>query len=200
MPLAFESLSHGTVAFGFFNIDSDMLLLDRHFFFSTEFCGSVGDLSENKKALRLDGYTIDDPASIGNLMGAIHGVEYTGFIGALYKIHPFPEKPEDFRQKPEGTETQEAVRSLITEYARPLSITISVTAGGGEFAEAGGGEIDIGGYRFSRSSFRELILYVWRGGYPRWREDTPPRYVEEMKTKIEVSDHRLFRGLSFDHG
>jgi hypothetical protein len=26
MPLAFESLSHGTIAFGFFNIESDMLL------------------------------------------------------------------------------------------------------------------------------------------------------------------------------
>ena len=29
MPLAFESLSHGTIAFGFFNIESDLLLLDR---------------------------------------------------------------------------------------------------------------------------------------------------------------------------
>jgi len=28
MPLAFESLSHGTIAFGFFNIESDMLLLE----------------------------------------------------------------------------------------------------------------------------------------------------------------------------
>ncbi len=26
MPLAFESLSHGTIAFGFFNIDSESLL------------------------------------------------------------------------------------------------------------------------------------------------------------------------------
>ena len=34
MPLAFESLSHGTVPFGFFNIDSDTLLLDRYFFFA----------------------------------------------------------------------------------------------------------------------------------------------------------------------
>jgi hypothetical protein len=31
MPLAFQSLSHGTITFGFFNIESDMLLLDRYF-------------------------------------------------------------------------------------------------------------------------------------------------------------------------
>jgi hypothetical protein len=33
MPLTFESISHGTIAFGFFNIDSDMLLLEKYFFF-----------------------------------------------------------------------------------------------------------------------------------------------------------------------
>ncbi len=32
MPLSFESRSHGPVAFGFFNIESDMLLLERTFF------------------------------------------------------------------------------------------------------------------------------------------------------------------------
>ena len=38
MPLAFESTTHGTVAFGFFNIDSDMLLLENRFFFATDLC------------------------------------------------------------------------------------------------------------------------------------------------------------------
>jgi hypothetical protein len=37
MPLAFESLSHGTIAFGFFNIDSDMLLLDHYCFTRASF-------------------------------------------------------------------------------------------------------------------------------------------------------------------
>lgn len=41
MPLAFESLSHGTIAFGFFNIESDMLLCDRYFLFADEFCRYV---------------------------------------------------------------------------------------------------------------------------------------------------------------
>ena len=47
MPLSFHSLSHGTVAFGFFNIESDMLLLDRYFFFATDFCAHVSDLAES---------------------------------------------------------------------------------------------------------------------------------------------------------
>ena len=34
MPLAFKSLSHETIAFGFFNIESDMLILDRYFLFA----------------------------------------------------------------------------------------------------------------------------------------------------------------------
>jgi hypothetical protein len=38
MPLAFESMSHGTIAFGFFSIDSDMLLLEQYFLFGSEFC------------------------------------------------------------------------------------------------------------------------------------------------------------------
>ena len=45
MPLAFDSISHGTIAFGFFNIDSDMLLLDHYFFFATEFCDNISRIS-----------------------------------------------------------------------------------------------------------------------------------------------------------
>lgn len=37
MPLAFESISHGTLPFGFFNIESDMLLLDHYFFFASDY-------------------------------------------------------------------------------------------------------------------------------------------------------------------
>jgi hypothetical protein len=32
MPLAFESISHGTIVFGFFSINADMLLLEQYFF------------------------------------------------------------------------------------------------------------------------------------------------------------------------
>ena len=47
MPLTFESLSHGTIAFGFFNIDSDMLLLEQHFLFGSEFCHHISEMAEN---------------------------------------------------------------------------------------------------------------------------------------------------------
>ncbi|MBC8441147.1 MAG: hypothetical protein H8D87_15855 [Deltaproteobacteria bacterium] len=37
MPLSFTSKSHGNIAFGFFNIESDMLLLEKYFFFADGF-------------------------------------------------------------------------------------------------------------------------------------------------------------------
>ena len=45
MPLSFESMSHGTIAFGFFNIESDMLLCDRYFFFADDFCVKIGQMA-----------------------------------------------------------------------------------------------------------------------------------------------------------
>ncbi|MEJ2023744.1 MAG: hypothetical protein P8Y00_01760, partial [Deltaproteobacteria bacterium] len=53
MPLAFESLSHGTGAFGFFNIASDMLLLEHYFFFAEDFCAWIVDMAE-KEEIRLE--------------------------------------------------------------------------------------------------------------------------------------------------
>ena len=37
MPLEFESISHGKIAFGFFNIETDMILLNHYFLFATGF-------------------------------------------------------------------------------------------------------------------------------------------------------------------
>jgi len=38
------------------------------------------------------------------------------------------------------------------------------------------------------------VRYVWRGGYPRWRDETRPEYVEALK-QLEESRHWLFAGL-----
>jgi hypothetical protein len=46
MPLSFESLSHGTIAFGFFNIETDMLLLEQYFLFADAFCHHLGEIPE----------------------------------------------------------------------------------------------------------------------------------------------------------
>ena len=92
MPLSFESLSHGTIAFGFFNIESDMLLCDRYFFFADDFCARIGQIAEHAGdpdyRTIWEIHTIDIPEKIGDLMGAIHGIHFTGFIGELYRRFP----------------------------------------------------------------------------------------------------------------
>jgi len=46
MPLAFRSISHGILPFGFFNIESDLLLLDHYFLFASNFCKNVAHIAE----------------------------------------------------------------------------------------------------------------------------------------------------------
>ena len=193
MPLAFESLSNGSIAFGFFNIDSDMLLLDRYFFFSTEFCKIISNIveSDDEGSIKASWqvYYIDNTEDVGDLMGAIHGIHYQGFIGKLYRQFPFPKRLEDFKQKPEGVKNRAIVEDMIAKYAKFIKIPFIVNEGEEE--------VGIGAYRFNRISFQELIKYVWRGGYPRWKDEVRPDYVRDMKRKIEHNKNRLFEGISF---
>ena len=188
MPLAFDSLSHGKIAFGFFNIDTDMLLLEQYFLFGSDFCEHIVAMAEgiHKSEYRTKWpvYIIEDRAKIGDLMGAIHGIRYTGFIGELYRRYPFPEKPEDFKQKTKGFLNQVFVQEMITGYARNIQIPI--------VADQRSGEVDIGVYKFSQQTFQELIKYVWRGGYPGWQNDIRPDYVAVMKAEIEIHRRGLF--------
>jgi len=194
MPLAFHSISHGTVAFGFFNIESDMLLLEHYFFFSTVFCGHLNRISQQPENSpsggAFKGYTISEPQNVGDLMGAIHGIRYTGFIGALYRRYPFPADPRDFKQNPEGTQTQAAVDALIAQYAEKTDIPF--TCGGPD------SDVAIGEYRFDRACFHQLIEYVWQGGYPRWKNGTRPDHVRVMKENLSRSQRTLFRGLGLN--
>lgn len=187
MPLSFQSLSHGTVAFGFFNIDTDMLLLEHCFFFATDFCRAVEGIAEGAEEADIEAYPIPDAWSIGDLQTAIHGVRYTGFIGDVYREFPFPEDKKDFKQKPEGWENQALMRMMIAKYAEAASLTVAT--------DAEKGEVRIGEFRFDPEAFRELVLYVWQGGYPRWRDDQRPGYVEAMKASVARSSHGLFTGL-----
>ena len=194
MPLAFESKSHGTIAFGFFNIESDMLLLEQYFLFGSEFCQYVADLAENFKETKYESmwqvYAIEDRARIGDLMGAIHGIHHSGFIGELYRKFPLPKEAEQFKQKPDGSGTQALVRDMISVYARQIYIPVTINEDASE--------IDIGEYKFSHHIFLELIKYVWQGGYPRWKDEIRPRYVEEMKFKIEQHHRPLFENIQFE--
>ncbi|MBN2359945.1 MAG: hypothetical protein JXR83_10875 [Deltaproteobacteria bacterium] len=187
MPLPHDSLSHGRIAFGFFNIDSDMLLLENLFFFADAFCAAISQLAASDQPeprAELPGFRIDDPAQIGDLTGAIRGVRLSGFIGALYRRYPFPVEPDGFKQKPEGHRTQAEVRELMARYAAPRALSIGVA----------GDELHIAEYRFSRRQARELLDYVWRGGMPRWRDETPPGYAVAMRDVVERQASGFFCG------
>lgn len=194
MPLSFDSVSHGNVAFGFFNIESDMLVCDRYFLFATDFCNYIGKLAENADVgshqVMWLVYFIESPEDIGDLMGAIHGIRFTGFIGELYLCFPFPSRSEDFKQKPEGAQTQARVLEIIENYARRREIAVAVSPNRNE--------IELGVYRFNRIQFQELIKYVWRGGYPRWKGDIRPGYVTEMRDKIQQNRKGLFTDIVFE--
>jgi hypothetical protein len=181
MPLAFTSLSHGTVAFGFFNIESDMLLLDRYFFFASDFCRLVERLAAEPDLgeVAWPVVVIEDREMIGDLMGAIHGERFTGFIGEVYRRFPFPRLAEEFKQNPEGFQTRTIMAEIIARYGRPLEIPVVVSAGALEFS--------IGGYRFSRTVFHELLDYVWQGGYPRWKGEVRPDAVLDMAAAVRSS-------------
>ena len=194
MPLAFESLSHGTIAFGFFNIESDMLLLDQYFIFADDFCRNIekmagfpgGKTGEDIWQV----YHIGDPQQIGDLQGAIHGVHYTGFIGEVYRRFPFPELAADFKQKPDGFQNRSVVNEIIQEFAQEVEIKITIA----EDARV----IDIGAYSFLHNIFHELINYVWRGGYPRWKDEIRPKSVMSMKHTLSQNIPGILAGFRFD--
>jgi hypothetical protein len=192
MPLAFESLSHGTIAFGFFNIETDMLLLDHYFFFADDFCENIEKIAESSSDQVFEDiwhvYQISDSQDIGDLNGAIHGVSYVGIIGEVYRQFPFPEKEEDFKQKADGRLNRSVVEEIIRGYAPSIEIRILVAPDNSMIA--------IGSYRFARTSFQELIKYVWRGGYPRWEDGIRPESVLSMKKTISQNPRGLFDGFS----
>ena len=194
MPLEFDTLNHGKIAFGFFNIETDMILLEHYFFFAQELCRHISESarvpSNETYESPFDIYLIEDHRDIGNLMGAIHAVDLRGFLGEVYKLFPFPEEREKFKQNPEGFKTRIRVEKLIQEYGQKVIIRLLIPATGNQ--------IDIGDYLFNTNSFQELIKYVWMGGFPRWKDGIEPDYVLEMKQAIEQSKRTVFKGLSFE--
>jgi hypothetical protein len=159
MPLAHETLSHGPVAFGFYNIDTDALLLDRYFFFATDFSRAAIDLAGRGQACLDPAWRFGDPAAIGDLMGAIHGVRHTGYLGEVYRRWPFPNEPQAFRQKLDCAATRDDSQALLARHAEPCLM---------EMSQEPDGTLALGPYRFSRPQFLELVAYVRRGGWPTW--------------------------------
>lgn len=194
MPLAFESINQGTIAFGFFNIESDMLLLEHYFIFATDFCRFIGDIADRSYQEEYKNnwpaYVIEARENIGDLMGAIQGTHYRGFIGEVYQRFPFPSDIENFKQKLSGDQSQDLIRNIISKYARQTPIQVSIARSANE--------INIGPYRFGTGVFQDLVKYVWHGGYPRWQDELRPDYVVVMKKKIEKNRQKIFAHIDFD--
>ncbi len=174
MPLAFESSSHGIVSFGYFNIESDMLLLDRLFFFSPEFCDAAihvisGECAHARPTIQA--WRIEDRSRIGDLHAAIAGQDLSGFIGEIYERFPFPRSREDFRQDPLGDASRPFVESVISRYGAPVAIPVTEVDG----------TVHIGEYAFDGAGFDALVEYVIRGGMPTWKDGILPVCVERMK-------------------
>lgn len=191
MPLAFQSLDRGTVPFGYFNIDTDLLLLRRHLFFTGAFTeaieGAAAAAGEGRAELPVIGWSVQ-PQRLGNVMGAIHGVDRSGFIGAVYARFEFPSRPEDFRQRAEGARNRGVVEALLGEWAEPAEHRLIVEP------EA----VRLAGVAFEHRWFRELVAYVWRGGYPRWLDGVRPPEVVGMREAVESSKHPLFDGQRWE--
>jgi len=191
MPLAFQSLNRGTVAFGFFNIDTDLLLLQQYFIFADDFCGHLVRMAEDKGQATgetsWEVHAIEDPRAIGDLMAAIHGIRYTGFIGEVYKRFPFPKREGEFKQKPEGFQNRPWLSSLLEKWAVRKAVPVRVD----QEKET----VSIAEYLFAKEVFHQLIQYVWGGGYPRWKDEIRPAYVVEMKDRLEKAGGGLMQGL-----
>jgi hypothetical protein len=179
MPLAFPSISHGEIAFGFFNLETDMLLLEHLFFFADRFCNAVVVLAEQSEATEgvwMDGYRIEDPAMIGNLHGAIRGIDLRGFIGETYCQFPFPSNPQAFKQKPYGERNQSLLQNLIARYGSYQRICL--------LWDRELSTVSVEEFVFAQKDFAQLIAYVVRGGYPQWQDDVRPGYVRTMMAKL----------------
>jgi len=188
LPLEFHSLSHGRIAFGFFNIDTDLFLLEKYFFFAHFFCNTVEKIASWKDHkvdnFVLPGYVIERFRDIGNLMGAIHGIDLRGFIGAFYQLFPFPQSPEEFKQKLDGKANRAVVEKLINQWGQPVKILVEV--------EAKSERVKIAELLFSKAAFHELVAYVWKGGMPGWQDNLRPDYVIAMKDAINTSISPIF--------
>jgi hypothetical protein len=192
MPLQFESTSHGPIAFGFFNIESDLLLLENTFIFADQFCKHIMGIPESATEMGIQTqwrvWQIERGPQLGDLMGSMHGMIHVGFFGELYRKYPFPRLREAFKQKPDGWKIQPDVAKIIGKYGREESIPFRV--------DGGGENVQIGDYAFTQTVFNQLINYVWEGGYPKWKDGQRPEYVLDMMKWIIKKKLDLFSGLA----
>lgn len=174
MPISFDSRSHGRIVFGFYNIETDNLLLNDLFFFCSDFCDSVRKIREPGARTIMHGHVFLNQDDIGDFAGAMRGVRFTGYMGELYRVWPFPSKPEDFRQKLYGARNREKVQVMLSRHATKVDILLS---------RLENHYVQIGDYLFDDIQFMALLHYIRRGGMPCWEgheKGERPAYVGEM--------------------
>ena len=76
---------------------------------------------------------------------------------------------------------------MIEPYAVKRIITVAID----EPAQS----VNIGDYRFTFPTFGELVRYIWRGGYPQWKQGERPGYVLQMRQAIASSRLTLFSDI-----
>lgn len=154
-----------------------MLLLDRYFFFATDFCEIICTMAEGQGGaigeFSFSAYVIKNAADIGDLHGGIAGTHYSGFIGESYKKYPFPRDQMEFKQQTEGFRTRDEFVQMILNFGTPIDLDL--------YQDRGTDQVSIGPYVFSQKIFLQLISYVIQGGYPRWLEDIAPDYVLKIQ-------------------
>lgn len=177
MPLLFNSLNQGVVSFGFYNIETDGLLLGQHFFFCTDFCTAAKALFGKPLAetanTTLSGHVFHDPQRVGDLKGAIEGSHHSGFLGELYRMWPFPAAPKAFRQKLHCFENRLKTSYLLERMADSVEIQVA--------REAHFRRVTVGPYHFSHDGFARLLQYIVWGGYPTWEDHEESQLPEELR-------------------
>lgn len=188
MPLAFESKSHGQVAFGFFHIETQMLLLEENFFWARDLCAWFGELARGQAPAQtgLEGWRMESHLAMGDLHGAIEGTRLHGFIGRLYGEMPFPAEESQFKQKPVPAFARLRLESIIGGFGQAGQVPL--------VTDHQRGMVSIGGYVFDRAGLCQLANYVWMGGMPGWLGGARPGFLEEMAAALKTGGSPWFAG------
>jgi hypothetical protein len=194
MPLGFHSLNQGEIAFGFFHIETPLLLLDNRVFWCSDFCAAFNQLTlaDENEPFRssIDGHLFHSRAEYGDLQEAIAGVNHDGFIGSLYALIPFPTTREAFVQKTAGQLTNATVLEQVSKFAEAYAMKIT--------AEQDTGLFTFDDVEFEPGTLRQLIEYIWRGGMPGWENGMRPAFLDGYADLWRQSDSPWVTGMPFD--
>lgn len=182
MPHEFPTVGHHAVPFGFFNTKTDLLLLQKRFFFADDFCTCVSTLAAagESSGAALPCWRVDHPAMIGDLNGAIRGDYHKGFIGAVYARWPFPKRKADFKQDPDGYQTREEVTTLIEHVGVDEKLAVRWNHK----------VVTLGTVALALPDFAAMLEHLQQGPPP-WRDDRMPDYLSEMLAELKKLDSPL---------